>query len=345
MTRTRIAAVVAVLAVVGLAVAFGIHPWSSHLPDRSPARAADYTSVVDKPPNGWRSATVWAFNPDQASLAGPHFSLRYFFADALVHDPIDGYRAAAGHEFLFVSGDQGYGPAYQPGPADPVSAAVIVDGVRRPLPKVPTAGLVVSVPTGHGAALTVTDAGRTQSLDLRAGSRRPDAIAGYYRAHQLDTTGLAYHGDGVAAVARQGVDVAMSVEFVASNVSFEPWVPGFGWAQPGRAWLQMSRVTVSSRVSAQDDVLALWALGTDFITDFAASFTVVVADGSRSAAKPGSTWGPFSQVELFFDVPEQYGTAALLVRPTGMLRAKGRDPIAAVWRRAPPAGQLTLVKG
>jgi hypothetical protein len=46
-------------------------------------------------------------------------------------------------------------------------------------------GLVVSVPEGGTATLRVTDEGRTQSYDLRAGERGPDAIAGYYRPQNV----------------------------------------------------------------------------------------------------------------------------------------------------------------
>jgi hypothetical protein len=341
-TRVRIATVGVALAVVAVAVAFGVHPWSLHRPDRSPARPADFVTVLDNPPSS-RHSTGKVLTPDRAILAGPHFGLRYLWIETTAHDPTGAYRAAARHEFLFVLGEHGTGGSYLVRPEDQVTAAVVVDGVSRPLPRVPTTGLLVSVPTGHGATLTVTDEGRTQSLDLRSGLRRSDEIPGYYRSQRIDMTGLEYNATGIAVAAGHLLNVKISVQFYQASVSVEPWVPGLGWAQSGHAWLQMSTVVIDAWVTPHgNDILNAYAFGADLVTDFPTSFTVAVSGGPEVAAKPGTTWGLQAQVTLFFDVPEYFTSGALVIHPGRTLRPHKLDPIPAVWRQTPATGQLPL---
>jgi hypothetical protein len=308
-TGVRIATVGVVVVTMGVVIALEVHPWSRLRLDSLPARPADFAAVVDNPPTSRQSKSAAGLDPDQTSLIGPHFGLRYGWVEWNTHDLSGGYRAAKKHEFLIVLGDR------------------------------------VSVPVGHDATLTVADAGRTQSLNLRKGVRHADAIPGYYRPRRLVTSSREYKAAGVATAGGHAADVKISVDFYMANVSVEPWIPGFGWAPGGRAWLEVSGVVVDTTVVGHDDALDIVVLSARLITEFATSFTVTVAGASPVTAEPGTAEGLFASARIVFAVPEPFTTGSLVIHPTGMLRLSKREPIPAVWRKGPPAGQLGLAFG
>jgi hypothetical protein len=341
-TGARIATVGALVLAVGIVITLAVRPWSLPEVDRAAVQSADFTALVDQPPSRTPSATGKSLDQDAASLLGPHFGARYYWAETNTHDLSGKYRAAAKHEFLILLGDRGMSGTYPVEPDDQVTAAVMVDGTSRPLAKVPTWGLVVSVPVGHKATLTVTDAGRTQSLDVRTGNREADAIAGYYRPRHLETSIREYKANGVAAANGHTVDLLISVDFYMASVSVQPWIPRYGWAPDGRAWLEMASVVVDVRVASHSRSDNLFAYVMRHSTDFPKTFTIAVGGAFEVAAKPGTADGIFVTSRIVFDVPAGFSTGTLGIRPTGTLRdAKGAS-VPYVWRQAPASGQLAL---
>jgi hypothetical protein len=92
-------------------------------------------------------------------------------------------RAPEGHELFMVDAANSETlPISRNDPGNAVSFALVVDGVSRPLGNALFAynlrdALVTVVPVGAQVRLEVTDAGRTQSLDLRTGERIDAAAA------------------------------------------------------------------------------------------------------------------------------------------------------------------------
>ena len=211
--------------------------------DSTPVRAAGYVSLTDAVPMTADGSAA------QARLVGPHFDLEFTKIEATTENLAPAFRAAPGHEILLLHGDTTQQrPAYNAGSGDSVTASVVVDGATRPLQYLPAYGLAVSVPQGHTATLQVTDDGRTQSLDVRTGKRGKDAIAGYYRPHELKWTDADYHDTGRATcTGPRGTThftTDMSTTFGQAAGSLEPWLPGAGWAKDGRVWLHLSTVSM-----------------------------------------------------------------------------------------------------
>lgn len=199
-----------------------------------------------------------ALDPAVAFLHGPHVAWRVpavaSVSGAVPRRLTDelglaaGATPAPGHELLVVDlAVGGANSAFRVAePGDPVRVAIDTGTTSRSVPLPATtfvAGtLAVSVPTGAHPQLRVTDAGRTQTLDLVTGRRGPDAIASYYPTPQgtwpADSgraTTLRLYGAAVAALGP--ADRLASIQLAELPVALDPWVPGRGWAAPGRAWL------------------------------------------------------------------------------------------------------------
>jgi hypothetical protein len=333
----RVLTVVAVLVIAGLVAVFALRPRSGGS-DRAAVQPADYAAVFDGLGRGGTS-----LNPNEAGLVGPHFAVHYSGASTGDREPTGRFRAAPGHEFLFLYGIQGNARAFTPESTDKVGAAVVVDGVTRPLLDIPVTGLVVSVPTGHDATLVITDDGRAQSLDVQTGKRGGDAVPVYYRPHALGLSGgTTYKADAVARFAGHLVDPSISIDLAHAGASVEPWVPGAGWAPAGRAWVRISTVYIDSRVIPhENDVYNVAAYNTDYVTDFAKTFVLTVPGGPPVPAEPGSAAKLLAQVGLLFNVADSFTAGTLVIHPDGTLRHQSQSS-AVVWSQAPPTGQVAL---
>src|SRR5690606_30410457 len=110
--------------------------------------------------------------------------------------------AAAGHEFVIVKVDFDWElvrwrPTSGTAPdADHVSLSISIGERAQACEELPGwgYGLVVSAPEGAEVWLRVTDAGRSQSLNLRDGSRGEDAHEGFYTPAEVTLSPTEYTG-------------------------------------------------------------------------------------------------------------------------------------------------------
>jgi hypothetical protein len=186
--------------------------------------------------------------PLGSALAGPHYAFRIdsiAVLDKLTPEQQRAYSIPSEHgrstllpgegrEFLLARmHERGSVARPEEKPSGPLTAAVVLDGKGRPLRDAPKVGDVVVWwgPRGADPLLSVTDEGRTQSITLRTGQRR-DAMALFYPplSNQVRLEDLVH----IPALNEkdQGFRFQATIGF-----SLEPWVPGRGWAPPGRAWL------------------------------------------------------------------------------------------------------------
>lgn len=211
-----------------------------------PALPADYVAVGT---DACTSGRLIAVDRTRASLAGPHFAASFDRAGTCTTTPRGG--PAAGHELLVLgrsTTDEATGGDFGDG-AGQVRFAISLDGRTAQLPQVPLPShdVVVSVPTGHDAFLTVSDAGRAQSLSLRNATRGPDAVQGYYTRGEVTVHGDRSAQTGIFAVRGGPTRYAftLGVDTSRTRAALRPWEPVQGWAAPGRAWLFLDDIQVS----------------------------------------------------------------------------------------------------
>ena len=208
-------------------------------------------------------------NLRDAVVRGPHYTLGIAWtatggevrksAEALRLAPV---RAAEGKQLLLaaVNPKLTYA-AFEPSPTDNVIVEVVVDGTATkldglPLPPPTTFGgaavqtrlLVLSARPKAPVQLRVTDAGRTNSIDLRTGKPAVDAKGGYLQ-RQADVN---WEGESpVVLVNRFGyrnpgpLEVSDTFTVQAVPASLTTYRPGRGWAAPGRAYLSVPAPNVS----------------------------------------------------------------------------------------------------
>jgi hypothetical protein len=151
---------------------------------------------------------------------------------------------AEGHEFVVTtfSGSTTYtvptvkgatAPGGAPGHRQEPDEAVVVDGhaQRITTPVGDGEALVVSVPTGHHPFLRLSQAGITQSVDLRTGQRVTDALTPYYPYVTMSYGSFPDYWDGTAPVVRVRASLS-EVEATMSTFS-----PAGTWAAKGKAWV------------------------------------------------------------------------------------------------------------
>ncbi len=308
-------------------------------------------------------------------LTGPHFGLKIAWvatgraitdhpANPPASEPV---RAAPGQELLVFQVD----PAIRTGhwvrrdtDQAPV-AELVVAGVPTKLAKLPLRpstgrftpprdGLLVvaGVPVGAPATVRVTDAGRTQTVDVRTGLRASDAITGYYRK---TTRKLAWRRDDVPI----GVSVAGHIyrgtldlglrSYAPSRILSDPavlltpYTPSNGWAAPGRAWLTVPRPTLSGNVLPGP----LLTLKVDDPT----SFQLRLPDGTVLPAAPGSRQTPITLgslgdpgPDLTFDVPADFRTGTYVMRlDTAAVIGEYRNAkLPARWTPAPGTAEIPI---
>lgn len=151
----------------------------------------------------------------------------------------------------------------------------------------PEVTFVVVAPTDAPLLYSVTEEGRTASIDLRTGERLDDAgtAAGalYYTDRFAPVAGSA---SGVGAVRlSEGTVVDPAAEFSLSladqSVVLSPWLPGRGWAAEGRAW-------ASLQVDARSQANGFVTYATISV-DPTTSFTLTGPDGVPQPALPGTS--------------------------------------------------------
>lgn len=216
-----------------------------------------------------------------------------------------GVRPGDGRELLVAR----FAKAPLPVPYDggnPV-AEVVVGAEHRALKGAANAGTViaVSVPVGAAASLSVTDEGRTQSVDLRTGAVS-GRIDGY--AEEL-SDGISGMGGWINAPGIGKTPVSLSLE-----LKLAPFVPGRGWAAAGRAWL-----TYTASASLLDVDLSCTVDLSRGLTLSGSGFRAAGAGTVSAQPFPGTNAAsPAESAEQAIDVPAgvREVTAGFTLRPS-----------------------------
>lgn len=143
-------------------------------------------------------------------------------------------RASAGHEFVLAQMTKAN--KWLPAICCEArwSAAVVVAGTPHPVEHLLLGDsvIVVVAPIGAPVSLAMTDAGRTQSIDLRTGHRGRDAIAAYY---PILSAGTGFR----ELIHVNGIDPANTYLPFDLTVDLErqPYLEDKGWAANGRDWV------------------------------------------------------------------------------------------------------------
>jgi hypothetical protein len=184
----------------------------------------------------------------------------------------------------------------------------------------------------------VIDEGRAQSIDLRTG--KPVDVLAIYARPRHGYTNFGYKEPGTirfAGISRQLTTIITAPTTAQLSVDLQPWIPKDGWAAPGRAWLVAGGLTAFSDSIEHHRDLALF-----YDLDAAASFTLLLPDGSRIAAQPGeidagTRTGEITRFYVAFDVPDTFTAATLRLTPDGrVVGNRGK----ATWTTRPPAKEF-----
>jgi hypothetical protein len=170
--------------------------------------------------------------------------------------------------------------------------------------------IVVSVPVGGDALLSVSDEGRAQTISLRTG-QRPQLIPLFHPV----LGNQARLEDTVHIPAVHKATEAYSYQATVS-VALRPWVEGPGWAPAGRAWLV---VTFGVRIGPKAD-LAL---------DLPRSLSLRRGDGAGVPIPAGTvlrvkgTSGSSETWKGTFDVPASLRSVTATFRTNGTVTNPG----------------------
>lgn len=346
------------------------------LPAMRAGAVEEIPTQVGPPPPAPADMTATAYPDGSGFLTGPHFSVRLAWratGPAVTEQAvgplasIDPTRAADGEEVLVVAVDPSpRGGQWELGDdAKPTAELVAADRVTalellpladsETIAPIPQGGalVVASVPTGAPVTLRVTDAGRTQSLDVRTGRLGEDAIAAYYRPN---TQELSQSTELTAAVTSSpyGTDptpLTMAFEPAAGSpghpiAMLAPYRPAAGWARPNRAWLTVPRPAVATgpRLDAPFYTLAI---------DDPTVFALRLPDGTMVPALPGSSTMYVSvedltpnlgRADVVFDVPADFrvGVVVTSLGAAPVTASYGDAKRAGHWAPAPPAVETPI---
>lgn len=213
----------------------------------------------------------------------------------------------------------------------------------------PDATFLLVVPDDEPVRLAVTDEGRTASLDLRTGALSKDADS---------VATLPYHADRVAPLSGEGtaagslsdlggaylpVDLSVRLYFEDRSFILSPWLPGRGWAAPGRLWGTAS-VDVESTTPYPGSVA--FASSTDVV------FTLVAADGTTSAPLPEPlTYSPLDEftdpftspsLAAVWDLPADFTGGTLIAAMAGTWTVEDLPAALSVAPASTPALAFTI---
>lgn len=210
--------------------------------------------------------------------------------------------------------------------------------------------ILVSVPSGADPVLAITDAGRTQLLNLRTGRRQGDVISAYYPLKAADQIGVGVTGDFHGAAGKGAATVSVH----GGKPALQPYADGPGWAEKGKAWLYLGG-DIETQIGAASGSQRL-----DADLDAARSFRLTLPDGttvrgvgkvSTRAPLPLGTAGQGAAedrsgvaqgaLSVAFEVPDSFRTGTVSFTPHGTYRYKGKRVDFTV-RDAARALQLSL---
>lgn len=344
-----------VLVVLGIGPAIALSNWLDDKLHPLPTAPANLVAALSTSPDEVVTTPgdeVKRLSKAAGAFAGPHFNWQFGLVQVTGTTPESGYsgqlaQAATGDEFIAVYAESGSLAQFRTESDDHVTAVVVVNGSARTVPKAVLTGfkgLLVSVPKDATATLRVTDDGRTQSFDLRAGKRGPDAISGYYRPQEVNipTGDSGYAGVGncpdVPYIMGVTLPCSVRVQFIFTDFSFslQPWLPVLGWAKNGRIWLLVNNLSYLPGPSP----VTIAPGGGSFTLEASKSFTVRLPDGTSVPIAPGT--GDFSTPQpsaLAFSVPADFTRGTLLIHPNGQLIVTGEPDR---WTTPPPVMRIPL---
>lgn len=302
------------------------------------------------------------FPEDRGDLIGPHFEMRLSWratAPAMTEGSVpaapglEPARAADGEELLLMA--MAY-PHVQDGLEEAPTAELVIDGAATALERLTYVDndpefrggviLMASVPIGKPVALRVTDAGRTQTLDVRTGERGEDAIDLYYRDN---TQELSTSRSVVAGVTTsEGHHPFELTVGYAPPAGSEPTTVGLRpfwdtWASDGRAWLLLPRPGAAIPGDA-----SFYRLTVDDPT----VFTLRLPDGTVLPALPGGGTLDVSRDGLstipsgphvMFDVPGDFSEGVFVTSLGAALISDTDQP--GTWSPAPAPFEVPIAFG
>jgi hypothetical protein len=211
-----------------------------------------------------------------------------------------------------------------------LDAWIDVDDDRRALGGMPEPWgvIVTSVPKRADTRFAVTDNGPMQAIDLRTG-QRSEAIDGFYTPatqrldHEYAETARVYKRTGALSVEIEATTIELSIR----NVAREPWHRHLGYPEPGRAWLRTFWIP--------DLNPYLENLRPNGPTTLA----LVDSAGNEIPAHPDLADTVRRVNEVVFDVPDDFTTGTLLIRP-----AAGAELISDLyaWETPPPDASVDV---
>ena len=230
-------------------------------------------------------------------------------------------------------------------PEDKVKGEIRVGGQAVRLPGIvrdlsSDHNILVSVPTGGDPVLAVTDAGRTQLLNLRTGKRQGDVIPAYYPLRAADQVSVSVTGKFGGRSATLAVHSA--------NPALQPYAEGHGWAAKGKAWLYLGGDVETQLATAAG------AARLDAVLDAGRSFTLSLpdgrtvrgagtastkvplplgAEGQQAGGRSGVALGALSVV---FEVPDNFRTGKVRFAPRGTFTSDGENVTFTVEEQAGP---------
>lgn len=348
------------LTVVGLGLALaGCAPWGS-----SPEPVtldSEYFEVV--PLGSHRFPAGTDTFPGEGLLLSPHYMVRLERIEVTDvapegstwgpdHASSRPKAAAAGHEFVIVKVDFDWelvrwrptsGTAPDP---DHVSLSISIGEREQAFDELPAWGyeLIVSAPEGAEVWLRVTDAGRTQSLNLRDGSRGDDAHEGFYTPAEVTLSPTEYTGTGV--VTAFGMSRPLEIEISVYSADLVLWTPALGWLDDadGRwLYLTISMIDSDALIPAE-----LNQFPVDLDLDLGRTFTLILPDGTEVApASPATVDVPahvaLNPIPVVFPVTADFQGGTLVVTPEGKMTALFTDARPEItWSQRPTPGELAV---
>ncbi|QWF82449.1 hypothetical protein [Amycolatopsis sp. CA-230715] len=347
-------------------------PEVAGLPAQRPNSVEEFERTAGSPPVWLGSElTVQSYEDGQGRLDGPFFAfgVEAFAVGKAIKGPVAASgigerRAEPGQELVVVAADSRVRAGqWVPDEDDPKpKAELVVGGAPTALHRIPltppksgvdvkldSAVVVASVPAGAPVSIRVTDAGRTQTMDLRTGRRGPDAIAGYYRRNSAELTWTGHLSGGISTPLGGG---RTPVEFAAGfktmdpahltdkpTATLAPYTPRRGWAPPGGAWLVVPRPVVSRPFDPFSPLF-------DLALSDPAVFSLRLPDGTAIPAEPGSTtmstevlgpWPLKSGGLMTFAVPAEFqrGTVRASIGAAEVTATRLKKKAAGSWSPAP----------
>jgi len=289
---------------------------------------------------------------DQGRLVGPSFAVQFKAVGTtptITAPQGRNLQASEGHEFVFVTTDFVEQFTREDFQDKDVTAQLVVAGAVKPLPKVPrnSDALIASVPLNSSVGLQVIDQGRTQTFDLRTGSRGPDAVKLYYPTKTQSLTKFKHETFGTVSIGGRNYRIDVGVDSIfqttpgaTSFAALEPFSSQYGWAPEGRAWLIVRGLGIVNDINL---------CGCQPELDLARNIILTLPDGS-TVRPPGGGKIPIFALAggtppaIVFDVADSFRAGTITVTFDGSVsyRQDNNQSVTTNWRIVPNPAELPI---